>query len=425
MAHTHAAAEEFRFDAVLRRNDLISFGQACSEPVGLLRALLKQAESLHGSLGRLKLFVAGSYSGLLRPEHGAWLDFAGYAAFGDAAALVRAGRMEIHPVCYSRLPSLLERELRPDVVLLQLSRPDARGRYSLGLASDYQLATARRARVVIAEVNARTPYLPNALLPDDIRIDQFVASDEPLVEGPRSAADAIADQVAGHVAGLVGDGATLQLGIGSLMDAICRALRSHRDLGIHSGVLTDGLADLMKRGIVTNARKGAYAGRSVVGSLLGSRALFDFADRNPDIVLAETPVTHGEASLQQQSRLCSINSAVEVDLTGQVNAEVSGGRYIGAVGGQADFVRAATRCEGGASIIALPSSARGGQVSRIVARLGGPVTTPRCDIDHVVTEWGVASLRNLSLRQRARAMAGIAHPDHREALLRAASDPAT
>ena len=132
-------------------------------------------------------------------------------------------------------------------------------------------------------------------------------------------------------------------------------------------------------------------------------------------------MTHGEASLAQQLRLCSINSAVEVDLTGQVNAEVSGGKYIGAVGGQVDFVRAAARSEGGASIIALPSSARGGQVSRIVARLGGPVTTPRCDVDHVVTEWGVASLRGLSLRQRVKAMAGIAHPDHREALLRAAS----
>ena len=143
----------------------------------------------------------------------------------EAAALVRAGRMELYPVCYSRLPSLLERELRPDVVLLQLSRPDARGRYSLGLASDYQLATARHARVVIAEVNARTPYLPNALLPDDVRIDHFVASDEPLVEGPRSAADAIADQVAGHVSGLVSDGATLQMGIGSLMDAIWSPLK--------------------------------------------------------------------------------------------------------------------------------------------------------------------------------------------------------
>lgn len=416
------SAEDFRFDSVLLPGDLISFGQACSEPVGLLRALLRQAEELHASLGRLKLFVAGSYSGLLRPEHGAWLDFAGYAAFGDAAALMRAGLMELYPVHYSRLPLLLERELRPDVVLLQLSRPDTQGRHSLGVASDYQLATVRRARVVIAEVNAQTPYVPHALLPQDVRIDYFVTSNEPLVEGPRAASDTVADQVAGHVAGLVGEGATLQMGIGGLMDAICRSLRSHRDLGVHSGVLTDGLAELMKQGVVTNARKGAYPGRSVTGGLLGSRALFDFADCNRDIVLAETQVTHGEASLAQQRRLCAINSAVEVDLTGQVNAEVSAGRYIGAVGGQVDFLRAAARSEGGASIIALPASARGGKISRIVSRLGGPVTTPRCDVDHVVTEWGVVSLRGLSLRQRAKAMAGIAHPMHRESLMQAAAE---
>lgn len=414
-------ADQFRFDAVLLPGDRISFGQACSEPVGLLRALLQQAPTLSASLGRLKLFVAGSYSGLIRPEHAACFELAGYGAFGDAATLVKAGLLELYPAHYSRLPHLLAHELRPDVVLLQLSRADANGRHSLGVASDFQLATARRARVVIAEVNARAPYLPNALLPKDIRIDHMVASDELLVEGPRSAADAVSELVAGNVAGLIPHEATLQMGIGSLMDAICRQLHAHRDLGIHSGVMTDGMAELMKTGVVTNARKGTHVGQSVVGSLLGSRALFDFADGNPDILLVETPITHGEASLAQQRRLCSVNSAVEVDLTGQVNAEVSGGRYIGAVGGQVDFVRAASRSEGGASIIALPSSARGGQVSRIVAELSGPVTTPRSDVDHVVTDWGVAHLRGLSLRQRAQAMARIAHPSHREALQQAAS----
>ncbi|MDP3519908.1 MAG: acetyl-CoA hydrolase/transferase C-terminal domain-containing protein [Hydrogenophaga sp.] len=414
-------ADQFRFDTVLQPGDRISFGQACSEPVGLVRALLQQAPGLSAVSERLRLFVAGSYSGLIQPEHAACFEFAGYGAFGDAAALAKAGLLALYPVHYSRLPDLLANELKPDVVLLQVSRPDANGRYSLGAASDYQLATARRARVVIAEVNVHTPYLPNALLPLDVRIDHMVTSDEPLVEGPRSTADAVSDQVANHVAGLIPHEATLQMGIGNLMDAVCRQLRTHRNLGIHSGVLTDGMAELMKAGVVTNARKGAHVGKSVVGSLLGSRTLFDFADGNPDILLVETAETHGVASLAQQRRLCSVNSAVEVDLTGQVNAEVSGGRYIGAVGGQVDFVRAASCSEGGASIIALPSSARSGQLSRIVAELGGPVTTPRSDVDHVVTEWGVAHLRGLSLRQRAQALVGIAHPSHREALQLAAS----
>lgn len=414
--------EKFAFDTVLRQGDRISFGQACSEPVGLVRELVRQAESLHAALGRLQLFVAGSYSGLLQPAHGAWFDFCGYGAFGDAAALARAGLLEIYPAHYSQLPCLMAGALRPDVVLLQLSSPDANGRHSLGVASDFQLAAARQARVVIAEVNARAPFSPHALLPDDVRLDHVVHTDELLVEGPRSASDPVSEKVAGQVAALVADGATLQMGIGSLMDAICRELRSHKDLGIHTGILSDGMADLMRRGVVTNTRKGSHAGQSVAGSLFGSRELFEFAHHNADLCLAETHVTHGSASLSKQLRFCSINSAVEVDLTGQVNAEVSGGRYVGAVGGQVDFVRAAANSEGGLSIIALPSSAKAGKISRIVSRLAGPVTTPRSDVDYVVTEWGAARLRNRSLRERARAMAEIAHPEHRESLLAAANE---
>lgn len=409
--------ENISFASLVRAGDRISFGQACSEPVGLVRELLRQGESLHASLGRLKMFVAGSYSGLLKAEHAAWFDVASYGAIGDGAALARVGKLEIHPAPYSQLPALMAGMLRPDIVLLQLSPADANGRHSLGVASDFQLAAARQARIVIAEVNARAPFSPHALLPQDLRLDHVVHTDEPLVEGPRSASDPTSEQVAAHVASLVPDGATLQMGIGSIMDAICRALASHKELGIHSGILTDGMADLMVRGVVTNGRKGSHVGQCVAGSLLGTRKLFEFAHRNADIFLAETDVTHGMASLAKQLRFCSINSAVEVDLTGQVNAEVSGGRYVGAVGGQPDFIRAAIQSEGGLSVIALPSSAKDGKISRIVSRLSGPVTTPRSDVDYVATEWGVARLKGLSLRERARRMAAIAHPEHREQLL--------
>jgi acetyl-CoA hydrolase len=419
--HHKVSAADFAFQSVLQPGDLICFGQACSEPVGLLRALLRQAESLHASLGRLKLFVAGSYSGMLKTEHGAWFDFLSYGAIGDGATLARAGLLEVYPVHYSQLASLLTDELLVDVVLLQISAANAQGQHSLGVASDYQVAAARRARVVIAEVNARVPFTPNALLPSDVRIDHVVWSDEPLVEVPPSPIDPTSEQVAAQVSSLVPHGATLQMGIGSLMAAICVALRSHRDLGIHSGIMTDGMADLMRQGVVNNARKGTHIGKAVAGSLLGSGKLFEFAHLNPDICLVDGHVTHGVDSLARQTRFCSINSAVEVDLTGQVNAEVANGKYVGAVGGQVDFVRAAAQCDDGLSIIALPSSAARGTVSRIVAKLNGPVTTPRCDVDRVVTEWGIASLRGLSLRQRAIAMAGIAHPDHRQELLRVAS----
>ena len=409
----------FPFDSVLRPGDRICFGQACSEPTGLLQELLRQGEALHAKLGRLELFIGGSYSGTIKPEHSAWFDFSGYGAIGDSGALAREGLLNVHPVHYSQLPRLLEGTLRPDVVLVQLSAPDESGRHSLGAAKDYQLFAARQARVVIAEVTGHAPFSPSALLPGDVRIDHVVRTDRPLVEVPRSPMDPIGETIAAHVAALVPDRATLQMGVGSLMDAICRALRSHRELGIHSGILTDGLMDLIAQGVVTNAHKGSHAGLSVAGSLIGTRRLFEFANRNADICLSDTDVTHSAESLSRQLRLCSINSAVEVDLTGQVNSEVGGGRYVGAVGGQVDFVRAAVRSPGGASIIALPSSARGGSISRIVAQLHGPVTTPRSDVDYVVTEWGVARLRGRSLPQRMRDLAAIAHPDHRAALLAA------
>lgn len=417
-----ASARDFPFENLLRPGDRICFGQACSEPTGLLSELLRQGEHLHAKLGRLKLFVFGSYSGLIKPEHSAWFDLESYGAFGDCSALAREGMLDVYPVHYSQLPALFQDQLRPDVMLLQLSAADDQGRYSLGVAHDFQMAAARSARVVIAEVTTQAPFSPSALLPDDVRVDHVVQTDLPLVEGPPSAQDATAEQIATVVAGMIKDGSTLQMGIGSLMDAICRALVSHRDLGVHSGILTDGMAHLMTCGVVTNTRKGSHAGQSVVGSLLGSRRLFDFAHNNSAICLSPTEITHGVESLAKQVRLCSINSAIEVDLTGQVNAEVSGGRYIGAIGGQVDFVRAAVRSPGGASIIALPSTARRGSISRIVASLQGPVATSRADVDYVVTEWGVAQLRGRSLSQRVRAMVAIAHPDHREGLLRAA-DP--
>jgi acetyl-CoA hydrolase len=411
------SADEIPFDEIFQPGDRIIFGQACSEPASLMGELLDQGPRLHSKLGKLKIFVAGSYSGLIKPEHARWFDFFGYGAIGDSALLARQGLLEVFPMHYSQLPEALAGIFRPDVMLMQLSGPDETGRHSLGAACDFQLIAARKARVVIAEVNARAPFAPHALLPDDVRIDYAMRSDRALVEAPQSSPDEASSRIAAHVASLIPDRATLQMGVGNVMDAICRALASHQGLGIHSGVLTDGMADLMAEGVVTNAHKGTHVGQSVVGSLLGTRRLFDFAHNNSDICLSETDITHGASSLSKQLRLCAINSAIEVDLTGQVNAEMHGDRYIGAVGGQVDFVRAAARSPGGLSIIALPSAAKGGSVSRIVSQIKGPVTTPRSDIDYVVTEWGIARLRGCSLRQRARAMVEIAHPDHRAGLL--------
>lgn len=415
------AAQRIDFLDWLRADDLVVFGQGCSEPTTLLRRLLEQGESLQRSLGKVRLFVTGSYSGLIQPGHSDYFDFLSYGAFGICSTLAGTGHLGLYPVLYSRLPTLLGTELKADVVLLQLSAPDARNRYSLGIANDFQLDVARRARVVIAEVNRQVPFSPSALVPDDLRIDHMIWTDEAPVEVPAPVPDEMSMRIAAHVAPLIPDGATLQMGMGSLMSAICQALSEHRDLGVHGGILTDGLAELMRQGVVTNALKGSHVGKSVVGSLLGSRRLFEFAHNNEDVCLVSTDVTHGQAWLSRQRRFCSINSAVEIDLTGQVNAEVANGKYVGAVGGQPEYVRAAAQSEGGLSVIALPSTAARGKVSRIVSQLSGPVTTARSDIDCVVTEWGAARLRGLTLRQRALAMVGVAHPSHRDDLLAAAS----
>lgn len=293
------SADGFPFEDILKPGDRICFGQACSEPTGLLAELLSQGERLHARVGRLKLLVLGSYSGLIKPEHGAWFDFEGYGAIGDSAALARAGLLNVYPVRYSQLPAALASTLRPDVMLLQLSNAED-GRHSLGVANDLQLPAARGARIVIAEVTKHAPFSPSALLPEDIRIACAVRTDRPLVEAPRATPDPTSERIAACVAPLVVQGATLQMGVGSLMEAICRALVNHRDLGIHGGMLTDGLADLIRCGAVTNARKGSHVGLTVIGSLLGSNDLFRFADRNTSIYLAPTEITHDPKSLANQ-----------------------------------------------------------------------------------------------------------------------------
>jgi acyl-CoA hydrolase len=222
------------------------------------------------------------------------------------------------------------------------------------------------------------------------------------------------------VAGYIEDGAVLQVGIGAVPDAILRLLKDRRDLGVHSGMIGDGLVDLVEAGVITNARKPIDPGISITGALIGTRRLYEFVNRNPKIGMRSSAYTHDATVLSRLPRLVTINSAVEVDLTGQVNAEQSGSHYLGGTGGQVDFVRAGLRSPGGRSIIALPATARDGKVSRITASLSGPVTTARSDVDVIVTEFGAAELKGQTLPERARRLVAIAHPDFQEELSRAA-----
>lgn len=341
---------------------------------------------------------------------------------GTNRRLIQAGVMDVLPCHVSQVADFITGgEIACDVALVQLSPPDAQGRYSLGLGADHTRAAVDKARVVIAEVNSRVPQTPCARALTAQDIDVAVHTTRQPIQLPTATTGELERRIAAHVDRYIPDRATLQVGYGGIPEAIIAMLSNRRGLGVHSGMVGDSLVDLVACGAVTNEHKEIDRGISVTGVLFGTDdKLYRWAHANPQLRLCEIAHTHAPAVLQQLRRFVSVNSALEVDLSGQVNAESVGGEYIGAVGGQLDYVRAGGRSPGGASIIALPSAARGGSVSRVVARLNGPVTTPRSDVDVVATEHGAVRLRGLSFRQRARAMIEIAAPQHREALARQA-----
>jgi acetyl-CoA hydrolase len=397
----------------IRPGDTVVWGQANAEPLGLVEALVEQRHAL----ARLRLFLGIGASGRLRPEHADAFDFLAYCGTGTNRALAQANVLDILPSHYSQLPGLIRSgTLRVDVVMLQVSPADEHGRHSLGLANEYLVAALDAARVVIAEVHEQVPWTHGERMLRADEIDLRVPAAHPLPQSPTPAASRVDEAIADRVAGLVEDGATLQFGIGALPRAVLARLADRRDLGVHSGVIHDGVADFMEAGIVTNARKSIDRGVTVTGLLMGSERLHRCAHRNPRLALRGSDYTHDAAVLASIDRFVAINSAIEVDLTGQINAETAGGVYVGAVGGALDFLRGAQRSRGGVPIVALPSTARG--KSRIVARLDGPVTTPRSDAGVIVTEHGIADLRGLSLRQRRQRLLDVADPAQREHLER-------
>ena len=401
---------------VLRRGDRIVIGQACGEPTTLVEALIAQGKDI----GDLSAFIATSFSGLFTPETADSFSLSSMGAIGALRSMTKAGKLGVIPAHVSQLgPMITEGLIGCDVAFVQVSPADADGNHSFGLAADHVRATVDKARVVIAEVNDQVPYTFGELLPAS-RIHCAVQVSRGPVEVAPARIGPTDEAIAKHAAGYIGDGAVIQTGVGAVPDAILRLLHDRKDLGVHSGMLGDGLVELVEAGVVTNARKAIDTGVSINGALIGTRKLYDFAHRNAAIRMCATSYTHDAAVLARLERLVTINSALEVDLTGQVNAEQSGSAYMGGTGGQVDFVRAGARSPGGHSIIALPATAKDGAISRIVPALSGPVTTARSDVDVIVTEFGAAELKGQTLAERTRRLIAIAHPDFREELDRAA-----
>ena len=337
-------------------------------------------------------------------------------------AAIERGDADFIPIFLSDIPSLfLQRQVPLDVALLQVSPPDAHGYCTLGTSVDTALAASQAARYIVAEINEQMPRtLGNTLVPFS-RIHAFIRTSRPLHERPAEPPGPVEEQIGEHVAALVDDGATLQMGIGAIPDATLQRLTHKVDLGVHTEMFSDGLIDLVEAGAITNRLKGVHRGRIVTSFVLGSRRLYDFVNDNPLVEFHPCDRTNDTAIIRLNDKVTAINSAIEIDLSGQVVADSMGFRIFSGIGGQMDFIRAAALSEGGKPIIALPSTAKQGTISRIVPAIapGAGVVTTRGHVHWVVTEYGAVNLFGQTLRQRAEALIGIAHPDMRGDLRRA------
>jgi acetyl-CoA hydrolase len=398
----------------LRPGDTLVAAQVLGEPTALLDALF----SAEGLPENLRLFVGMSLTDVytrcpagIRPVTS--------VGMSPNGGMIARGAMDLVPAHMSELPWLLtEGPLAADVALIQVSPPDADGWCSLGVIADYIHPAIRHARVVLAEINDRVPVVGGDTRVHIDRITASIRTSRPLPDYPRAVPTEPERAIGANVARFVQDGSCIQIGIGKLGEAVLQAVADRHDLGVHSGMVGDTLLEMMREGIVTNKAKEIDTGVTVAGAVLGSARAVALAADEPNLALRAIDHTHDPARIAQLSRFVCVNSALEVDLFGQVNSETAGGRYVGAVGGSVDFLRASVRAPQGRSIVALPAATARG-VSRIVPGVER-VTALGSDVDVITTEHGVAEVRGCSAGERARRIIAIAAPEAREDLRRAA-----
>jgi acyl-CoA hydrolase len=408
-------------DAVgrLRPGMRVLLPPGCGEPVALVAEICRQAERLPG-LTLLHGIHLGDF-----PFARAEASPLRVATWHMSPRLAAAGeRVEFVPIRYFELVTEFNRGGRwaPDCVLVHCAPPDARGYLSLGVSVSVSLPAARRAPLVLAQVN---PHMPRTLGNGSLhrsQIDVWVEVDEPLLAYPPPVVGEVERAIGSAVAAIVPDGAVVQVGVGAIPQAVLESLHGHRRLALHS-LLVEAAIPLVERGVVDGSAKRVHRGRMDIGEIMGTRRLFDFVHDNAAVSMETSELVHDPAFVAQLDRFVAVNSALEIDLTGQVTAESVGGRQVAGIGGQFDFFLGASRSRGGAAIVALPSTGRDGTLSRIVPRLGAgaAVTTPRFLADWVVTEHGAARLRGRGARERAAALIAVAHPRFREELERSAS----
>lgn len=402
--------------AVVESGMRVLVGSGAAVPSTLVEALGAHADALR-DVEVCHLMTLGPSADAITRARG-HLRHNAFFAGAETRDAIEAGDADFTPVLLSDLARRFDGELPIDVALVQATPPDEHGFCSLGVSVDIVKPAIAKARFVIAELNPRMPRTLGDAFVHVSRFTHCVDVDHPIPElrpGRRSEVD---EAIGKHVASIIRDGDTLQIGIGSIPDTVLANLRGHKDLGVHSEMFSDGVVDLVHAGVVTNARKSLHRGKLVASFVMGTNILYDFVDDNPAVEMHPSHYVNDPFVIAQNRAMVAINSALSVDLTGQVCADSIGGRFYSGAGGQVDFVRGAARSEDGRSIIALPSTAKEGEVSRIVAELaaGSGVTTTRSEVCFVVTEYGIAALRGRSVRERAAALVKIAHPRFRDAL---------
>ena len=399
----------------------ILIGSGAAEPTTLVDALVE-----HGShLVRTEVVHLLTLGGApyVRPELAGRFRHAAFFIGPNVREAVQAGRADFIPIFLSEIPHLIRSQCcRIDVALLQVTPPDASGYVSLGVSVDIVRAAVDAAAVVIAEVNPAMPRTYGDSFVHVSELDGLVPVETPILELVAEPPDEVAFAIGQHVANLIPEGATLQTGIGKIPHAVLASLTGHRDLGIHTEMLSDSVIDLVEKGVITGRRKTLLPGKIVTSFVMGTRRLYDWVNENPAVELHPSDFTNDPLVIAKNDQMIAINSALAVDLTGQVAADTLGGRFFSGIGGQVDFTRGAARSRGGKPIIALPSTAQAGSVSRIQPLLeaGAGVVTSRGDVHFVVTEFGVADLWGKSIRERANALIQIAHPKFRAELTTAA-----
>lgn len=418
---TRSCSAEQAVLSALREGDQIVLGHAAAAPDELTRAMYEVRERLPRGLKIFHMIYLGE-GWHLRPEMSEHLELVLNYLDANSRAAHAERRAHFLPCHFHEVPRLFTDGLyRVDVAMIMVSSPDADGYCSFGVSNDYTRTAAQCARTVVAVINPQMPYIAGDNLIHVSELDYIVHSDRPLVSVPCAPIGEVERRIAQHCASIIRDGDTLQLGIGAIPDAVLQCLDDKKDLGIHTEMFTDGVMHMLRSGHINGARKTTHQHKVVTTLVMGSQELYRFLDHNPQIESYPVSHTNDPYLIGQNDNMVSINSCIEIDLTGQVASESIGLTQFSGTGGQVDFLRGAKRSKGGRAILAFRSTAQGGALSRIVPMLGqgANVTDARTDVDYVATEWGIVRLRGLTLRERAEALCSIAHPDFRPMLQQA------